>query len=211
MTDKLSLYNGALRKIKQRRLASLSEDTPARYYLDDEYDKTVQYCLETGHWNFATRSTRLEPSTDIESAWGYSYAFEKPEDYLRLSMISANDRFQPILDDFRDEADYWLTDTSLLYISYISNSTSYGLDLGRWPQTFVDAVEYELAYRFAPHLTTMGDPEARELERRRASSMTNAKSKDAQNGAVEYLPPGRLVQSRLGKYGSSRNWQRRES
>jgi hypothetical protein len=211
MTDKLSLYNGALRKIKQRRLASLTENAPARYYLDDEYDKTITFCLEQGHWNFATRATRLEASTDVEPDWGYSYAFEKPDDYVRLSMISANDRFQPILDDFRDEADYWLTDTNLLYITYVSDDTSYGLNLSRWPQTFVDAVEYELAYRIAPHLTTMGDPEARELERRRASSMTNAKSKDAQNGAVEYLPPGRLVQSRLGKYGSSRNWQRRES
>lgn len=211
MTDKLSLYNGALRKIKQRRLASLTEDRPDRYAMDEEYDKTIKYCLEMGHWNFATRSTRLEASTGVEPEWGYSYAFEKPEDYLRLSMISSNDRFQPILDDFRDETDYWLADCNLLFLTYISNDPSYGLDLSRWPQTFVDAVEYELAYRIAPHLTTMGDPEARELERRRDTTMTNAKSKDAQNGAVEYLPPGRLVQSRLGKYGSSRNWQRRES
>lgn len=211
MTDKLSLYNGALRKIKQRRLASLTEDRPDRYVLDEEYDKTIKYCLEMGHWNFATRATRLEASTDIESDWGYSNVFEKPDDYLRLTMISSNERFQPILDDFRDETDYWLADCNLLYITYISNHTSYGLDLARWPETFVDALEYELAYRIAPHITTLGDPEARELERRRATSMTNAKSKDAQNGAIEYLPPGRLVQSRLGKYGSSRNWQRRES
>ena len=45
MASKLSIYNGALRAIGERRLASLTEDRASRRELDDAYDDVVANCL----------------------------------------------------------------------------------------------------------------------------------------------------------------------
>ena len=81
MTSKLTLFNGALRLLGERRLASLTEDRPARRYLDDAWDDgLVDDALEQGFWNFATRTVQMTASTSVEPEFGYRYAFQKPDD-----------------------------------------------------------------------------------------------------------------------------------
>lgn len=208
MTNKLSLYNGALRILKHRKIA-LTDNVEARHLLDDEYDKVIAWCLEQGLWNFALRATALEADVEIEPEFGHSYAFEQPLDYVRLNAISSNGHFNPTLEHYVDEGGYWLASTNPIYVSYVSNGNDFGGDLSRWTATFVLAVEYELAYRIAPHLTSMGEDAARELERRRDKSMRDARSKDALNQPAQRPPPGRLVQSRIGSGSASgRPWWR---
>lgn len=209
MASQLSLYNSSLRIVKHRKLSTLTDDTEARYLLDDEYAKVVAWMLEQGLWNFALRTLALEASVDVEPEFGFSYAFEKPDDYVRLNAISGNATFYPTLDEFNDEGSYWVANCDPLYLSYISNHTDYGNDLGRWPSSFELAVEHELAYRIAPHLTAMGDNEYRDLERRRDRAVRDARSKDAMNQPVSRPPPGRLVQARgYGSGHGGRPWWR---
>ena len=57
MTDKLSIYNGALNILGERKLASETENREPRYQLDDIWDNDmVDRCLQMGQWNFAARS-----------------------------------------------------------------------------------------------------------------------------------------------------------
>jgi hypothetical protein len=208
-TTKLTLYNGSLGKIKHRKLATLTDNTKARYLLDDEYDKTIAWCLEQGLWNFALRTLAIEASVDVESEFGPTGAFERPEDYVRLNAISANGHFNPTYNDYIDEGEYWLASVNPLYVSYVSNDTSYGLNLAKWPATFVSAVEYELAFRVAPHLTAMSDNESTRLEVRRNAAMRDARAKDALNQPAQRPPPGRLVMSRVGGTGRGQSpWWR---
>jgi hypothetical protein len=203
MTDRLSLYNGGLKILKQRKLSALTDAVEARYVLDDEYDKVVAWALEQGLWNFALRTLAVEASVDVESEFGPTYAFERPEDYVRLNAISGNGHFDPTLNDYVDEGEYWLASVNPLYVSYVSNDTSYGMNLGRWPQTFVSTVEHELAYRAGPALTAMGAREYQDLERRRDKVLRDARSKDALNQPAQRPPSGRLVGAREG-FGTRR-------
>lgn len=211
MTDQLSLYNGALRIIKNRKLDSLTEDVEERYLLDDEYPKVLRYCLEQGLWNFALRTTLLEPDDTNEPVWGDNYAFLKPDDYIRLNAISADQYFSVTYDGYVDEGPYWIASVNPLYVSYVSDHELYGKDYGRWPATFELFVEYELAHRVAPHLTAMSDGDLKRLFDEKIFAMKDARSKDALNQPIQRPPPGRLVRARMGnRYSATdgRPWWR---
>lgn len=198
MPDQLSLYNGALRLIRSTRLESLTEDVEARYLLDEEYDKAIKYCLEQGLWNFALRTTMLEPDDTNEPEFGYLYAFLQPDDYVRLNAISGQEYFYQTLEDYVEEGPYFLASINPLYVSYISDGPLYGMDMGRWPATFELAVEYELADRIAPHLTAMSDRDLARLKDEKISAIKDARSKDAMDQPAKRPPAGRLVRARQG-------------
>lgn len=207
----LSIYNGALRIIRHRSLATVSDDTEARYLCDAEYAKVKAWALEQGLWNFALRASAIEYDSGNSPEFGYTYAFAKPDDFVRLNAIGANAYFYPPLEHYTDEGAFWLADVDLLYVSYVSDGASYGGDISTWTATFDLAVEYELAFRIAPHLTSMGEDSLKDLERKRDKAMRDARSKDALNQGAQRPPPGRLVQSRLGNRWSrndGRPWWR---
>jgi len=199
----LSIYNGTLAILKHRPLSTSTDDVEARHLLDNEYAKVKAWALESGLWNFALRSSVLDPDTGNTPQFGHSHAFEQPTDYVRLNAISADPMFYQTLEDYIDEAGYWIANVSVLYVSYVSDDASYGGDLSKWTTLFERAVEYELAFRLAPHLTAMGADQFQELERRRDKALRDARSKDALNQPAKRPPSGRLVQSRGGGRGTS--------
>jgi hypothetical protein len=205
MADQLSLYNGALRILKNRHLDSLTEDVEERYLLDLEYNKAIRYCLEQGLWNFALRATLLEPDDTNEPTWGDLYVFQKPEDYVRLNAIASDQYFSVTLGEYTDEGDYWVASINPLYVSYVSDDPAYGYNLGRWPATFELAVEYELAHRSAPHLTAMSDQDLVRLREEKIEAIRDARSKDALNQPAMRPPPGRLVRARQGSRYSAQD------
>lgn len=196
MTDQLSLYNGALIKLGQPRLNALTDEGKARRALDAEYAKTVKACLEAALWNFAMRFVQLETSPSVESNYGYPYVFDKPDDWLRTAGVTTDGYGKIPLLDYDDRASYIFADQSIIYLKYISNDADYGLDLGLWPQSFVDYVETSLAYAVCEEVTGSVDRKDR-LEKARLKAKSHASNMDAMNEAVtRYPPPGRLVLSR---------------
>jgi hypothetical protein len=207
--SQLSLYNGALRIIKNRRLSTITDDVEERYLLDDVYEEALGWCLEQGLWNFALRAVLLEASTDVVPEFGWVYAFEKPSDFVRLNAIGGNEYMDPTLEQYVDEGGYWLADVNPLYVSFISNNSSYGGDTSKWPRTYELFVQHELAWRVAPHLTAMPTEQLGQLQDLRDRAMKDARSKDALNQPAMRPPPGRLVQSRLGsRTYTGRPWWR---
>ena len=200
MATKLAVFNSALRLLKERKLDTLTDDELKRYELDAEYDAAIAYMLEMGLWNFAMRTLAIDEDVSVDPAFGYNYAFEKPSDWVRTAIISANPRMYPAMGpgEFIDEAGYWSANTTPIYVSYVSNGASYGLNLSAWPATFERAVEFELAYRIAPTITSMTDKDSERLELRKHRALKNAQSKDALNQAPSRRPPGRLTMSRRG-------------
>ena len=92
---KLDIYNGALLRLASRKLASLTEGRESRRVLDQYWgaqNKIVSYALERGDWNFALRARKLEADTAVEPQWGWTYAYEKPTDFRRLSALSGDER-----------------------------------------------------------------------------------------------------------------------
>jgi hypothetical protein len=200
MATRLGQYNEALRICGQRKLSTITDSVESRRLLDDVWDLATQYCLEAGMWNFGGLSVSIEASVNVEPEFGYSYAVAKPSDWLRTVAVSGNGNFDPPLGagEYVDEGEYWNCNVDPLYVRYISNSNDAGLDLSLWSAHFALAHAHELAWRIAPHLTSMSAAAMQELERRKVSSMRDAKSKDALNQAPERPPSGRLVRSRSG-------------
>lgn len=196
MTDQLSLYNGALIKLGQPRLAALTDEGKARRALDAEYAKTVKACLEAAFWNFAMRFVQLETSPSVGSNFGYQYVFDKPDDWLRTAGMTTDGFGRVPLLDYDDRTSFIFASQSIIYMRYVSNDEDYGLDLGLWPQNFVDYVETCLAFATCEEVTGSSDRKDK-LDKARDKAKYKASNTDAMNEAVtRYPPPGRLVQSR---------------
>ena len=89
--DQLGLYNQALYLLGERSLASLTENREPRRILDVVWRGAVKFCLEQGQWKFALRTSKLTYSTDVIPTFGYSRAFERPTDCVRLSKMCSDE------------------------------------------------------------------------------------------------------------------------
>jgi hypothetical protein len=198
-TSQLSLYNGALELCGEAEpLTSLSENRPARRYLDAAWDNdAIRTCLEQGQWNFAIRSIELPYTSDLEPAFGYTHVYLKPDDFVRTVGLSNNESFDPGLNRYLDEGDYWHADEESLFIRYVSDDPLYGFDYARWPKSFARFVEAYLASRIIMKLT--GDKERWAIvEQKLREFEADALAKDAIAEAVRFAPTGSWVRSRGG-------------
>jgi hypothetical protein len=191
MVDKLSIYNGALRELKETPLASLTENRPIRKTLDTAYDEAVRFCLESGIWTFAMRDASITQSGT--SSIGYDYVFTKPSDFLKLAGIWSDSSFKTDIDDQYDEyGDSWRADYTTIYIKYVSNHTSYGLDLDKWTGGFIAFVQKYLAFLIASTSTNSDGIKKQMFEL----------AEDAKNKALE-LDAWKKPVKRVGILGST--------
>jgi hypothetical protein len=207
--SKTTLYRGSILLLKQNAVdVTITDDNAFVNVLDLVYDRAIAFCLANGDWNFATRTVSIEASEDVSSGINdYSYAIPKPDDYAgRIVSLSGNQRFDPPLDDYHEDggfSGYIWCDVDPLYFRYVSNGVEFGLDLSNWHPAFERYVEHELAWRVAPHLTSMSASEKDEFRKERKRALQDAQAKDARNQGAQKLPQGRLVQAR--GYPSSRS------
>lgn len=198
-TDKLDVYNGALRRLGSRRLASLTEAREPRRVLDDIWNNgaLVNYALERGEWNFALRSVQGAYNTGISPGFGFRRAFDKPDDFRRLAALSADEYFRIPLTahQYTDEGGYWLSDQDTLYIRYVSSHDSYGYDSSRWTESFRYYLECCLAYEACERITNSG-AKLEKVEQQMRSYLSQAKSTDAMQEGVKFPPRGAWASSR---------------
>lgn len=196
MADKLAIYRGALRLLGPSELAALTDDRPERYKLDDAWDDAVAFLLMQGLWNFAIVSAKVTADSGAKPDFGWDYGFDKPEDWVRTAGISNEPTFRFGFEDFEDEAGKWYANVDTLYVRYVSNDESYGLNIAAWRQPFAKALEAYLAFECG--LPISGDRGNRNdlfslYERR----LKDAKTLDAFDESVKFSPPGRFVRSRF--------------
>lgn len=200
MTDKLSLYNGALAAIGDRKLKSLTEKREPRYALDDVWDRdALKTQLEAGLWNFATRTQKVEHDASISPAFGYTYAFEHPSDWVRTAALSTDEYLTQAEKNYDDQGGFWWCDTTPIYVAYISDDASYGADYSLWPTNFTRMVEHWLAKMVNPRLTHTQTKQA-DIEHQWKWWRSQAKGSDAMDDAIKELPTGSWVKSRSGRF-----------
>lgn len=195
----LDLYNGALRLMGERRLASLSENREPRRVLDDIWaDSAREYCLEQGQWNFAMRAVMITKSITTIPAFGYVNAFDKPNDFIRTCGVAEDEYFNVPLLRMVEEVGFWFADIDPIYVRYISNDNSYGLDLTRWPKTFARYFEAFLASEAVFTLTQSAEKQSY-IVRIMQQRLIDARSKDAMNDPTSFPPQGNWTASRSGR------------
>lgn len=209
MATKQQLYRSAVLLLKQNATGlATTDDTDLVNTLNVVYDEAIRFALAEGDWNFATRTVSIEASEDVVSGIDdYAYAIPKPDDYAgRIVAISANQRFDPPLDDYHEDggfSGYIWCDADPVYLRYISNGNEYGLNLSDWLPAFERYFEYELAWRAAPKLN-MSAAEKEEFRKERRRALHDAQAKDARNQGAKPLPQGRLAQARAWPSSRSR-------
>jgi len=209
MATKLGLFNGALLMLGERSLATLTENREPRRLLDIVWDGGgVRTCLEAGIWNFAVRAARIEYDPSAEPGFGFDRAFTKETDWVRTSIVSADEYFNPMKAyQFADETDYWYSNIETLYVKYVSDGGDYGNNLAIWPESFARYVEAYMAVRIGNKLTrsgTMVQTLKDDLKRLRDSAL----SKDAMNEGTQFAPEGSWNRARRG-YGRRDRGSRR--
>lgn len=201
MTDKLSLYNGALLDCAEREIASLAENCESRRLLDRAWDAgAVDYCLGAGQWSWSTRTISMTPSTIVTPPFGFRLAYDTPTDHVRTIALCTDAYLQQPLLAYIPEQDYFFTDVDPVYMSYVSNDVNYGGDLSRWPADFVQYVHAYLASRIIKKLTQSAE-DRKAVFALLKMRLADAKSSDAMEKPTKFLPTGSFVRARLGRSG----------
>jgi len=199
VATKLGLYNQALTEfLDERRLVSLTENREARRVMDDVWDGgTVRACLSAGFWNFAIRTAMIDASPSVEPDFGYQYAFDKPTDWVRSVALASDESFSNPLLEFNDEAGYWFCNLETIYVRWVSDDASYGMNLGDWPTNFEKYVAASMALAACGRITgSRSDKEAIAGEVKRL--LSTAKTTDAMDEGTKFSPAGFWVRSRSG-------------
>lgn len=206
MTTQLDIYNAALGFLGERSLATLSDSTESRRTLDTYWTQVRDYCLGQGHWKFAKRRVKIDPSITEIPTFGYRRAFDKPTDFIRLSELASDEYFNSPLSQFDERGAFWYADIESIYVGYVSKDASFGYNIDLWPETFTFYLELQLAVltaaRLAPELKreTIEENAGMGLD----GAKKNALSKDAVQGPTQFLPPGRWSSARRNR-SSPRN------
>ena len=207
---RLQIYNMTFRALGERSIASLSVNEESRRVMDEfwtEGDGAVRAFLEHGLWNFAMRSSMIDSTPSVEPAFGFTAAFDKPTDFVRLDMISADERFGLPLNDYELEGDYFYADADPVYMRYVSDDASYGGDYAKWTDAFARWAATWSAIQVAPLLKSQADMER--LEKREKKLLNEAKSVDASEEPTRFRPVGNWVRSRWGRGTSDRGKRNR--
>lgn len=195
MATELEVKNLALLELGEALLSSLSENREPRRVLDANWTTSTQTCLEAAAWNFATRAVRIDSDPDIDFSFGYTYGFPHPDDWLRTVAISADENFSCALTDYADENGIWKTHVDPIYVKYVSNGASYGMDLATWPANFAKYVAAQLAADSAPRIRESKQETMVKLARMRFSK---AVAVDAVGQPPQRVPSGSFVRARAG-------------
>lgn len=200
MTTQLFIYNEALGHLGERLLASLSEPREPRRVLDSYWNDVLGYALAQGLWRFARRTVQIDASTTIVPLFGFNFAFQYPTDWIRTQIVSTSPSLDPPLMQYRDEGNFIYENATPLYLSYISNDPQYGLNIGAWPENFVDYVALRLARQACIRITDDKDLK-RDLIKDENTARRNAKASDAMNDPPGMPPVPYWARARRGAFG----------
>lgn len=203
--DRLSVYNQVLTLLGERNIASLTENREPRRVLDTAWPGAIKYCLEQGQWKFALRTSKLTYSPDIDPAFGYQRAFERPTDCVRLSKVCCDEYLNIPLLQYGEEAGWWFSDLDDIYVSYVSDSNDFGSDYANWPETFGKYFALYLADEVGLRIT-QSERMLAKIAKDLKAAKKDALSKDAMQSPTQFLPQGSWVSSRYGERRS--NWDR---
>jgi hypothetical protein len=199
--SKYSLYNGALRRCGERKLETVTDEVPARYYLDAIWDEDpIQLMLELYFWKFARRVMEWNYNASYAPAFGRRYVFDQPDDYVRMVQISADENFSAPLRAYEVSNGFWHIDFETIYICYVSNDQNYGYDYSKWPKLFEQLVASYMAKELSIAINKSAT-DITELKAAHAAYLKQAKNLDAMEDPTRFPPGGSWVRSRRGGGG----------
>ncbi len=156
MASQIDIANRALTKLGAARIISLGDDVKSARSVSSMWDIVRDSELRSRNWSFAIKREALAAAVSVP-AYGYSFKFPVPSDFLRL--IQAGQYLPPVsLTDYRtvDESPWRIegrfilsNEPGPLYIRYLASIT----DTSQWDSSFAEAFACRLASELAEDLT----------------------------------------------------------
>ena len=197
------MYCGALRETSSRAIATLADRSEGRFLLDEIYGDGgvttggLKYCLEQGLWTFAIRSVAVDPDPDFTPSFGVSNRFALPDDFVQTAGVWSDDRFSDPVTDYSEEGGFWYSDLARLYVKYVSNSPSYGLNLTKFPESYKLYVERYFASRIIGKLTK-SEKREEDMIRKTEMAASAARTNSAMEQPTKIPARGRWASARMG-------------
>jgi len=141
MLSKTKIWNMALSRLHQPNLVSPDDATPAAVACATHYDQCLDAVLRLTGWNCAKTRAVLARLTETP-AFGWSYAYQLPADYIQLLALDA-----PTV-RFVIEGDRLLCNASSCRIVYIRRLT----DPARFSPGLTECLVLMLAAKLSPQL-----------------------------------------------------------
>lgn len=145
-TDDVAVCNLALDHLKQVSIANIEDpETEVEDLMSRQFPQARRATLRMHPWNFASKRIALTPSTGAEPVVGYTRAFKKPVDFIRLLHRLDSDG-QALRTEYDLEGDYLLMDgdaNETIYIKYTFDQS----DMGKWDPLAIDLLAVNLALR----------------------------------------------------------------
>lgn len=195
MTDQLSIYNGALRVLRERPLVSLTDASKALRVLNTDYAKCLAWCAEQDQWRFAMDVTALSvASLDDPAPVGWTYAYDLPPDFARMYATSPDGNFVDPYNQWEIRRGILYCELPKIYVKYISKDR--GTDLTLFSATYQEFVETALAARNGGQITSNAELVKDIRDRDLKKALHKAKAVDAMNNPNAARRPGSWTRSR---------------
>lgn len=199
MADKLQVWNQALVHLGKASITSLTDDVESVNVFGNAWTGVVEEAFNSGDWNFAKASAQLSESSTGTAATGWTYVFDYPSDYIRTLAVSPYAGFEAPFYDYVDEGGFLSSNTTPIYLRYISDTKTADAKVDTWPTMFWRYAALLLAYETCEKLTSGATKQA-DLEKRLAKALRQAKSIDARNENNKVTGRGSWMRARQG-YG----------
>jgi hypothetical protein len=154
MSDKLTLYNEALRLVGDLRLVTLTDDVEARYALDDAWNRSVLFVASQANWPHAYASAQASLLPDTSSP-GYTKSYTiNNANWLRTVMVSLDEHFAVGAHYHQALGKLFLNTSAVnIFVRYIDKTYLGDAHIATWSEMFCSAVSHRLAFEVCERLT----------------------------------------------------------
>lgn len=147
MASRLQIAKKGLQKIGAATITAFDENSNNAEKVREVYDVLRRSELSANYWTFAIARVKL-PADSTVPAFGRSYRFAKPGDYLRKAPDDPS--YQSSFSDILVEGQYLLTDCAgPLELRYVQDIQ----DAEKFDPLFADALSMRIAMELAEPLT----------------------------------------------------------
>lgn len=172
MASVVGICNRALQKLGAKRITAIDQDSVNARACNTCYEPIRDAELEDHDWNFAVEIASLAADS-TEPAWGKSYRYALPSDFIRLCEDYEEDNVNT--KDWVIQGRYIYTDESApLYIRYIKRVT----DPNEMTPLFREAVSSKMALELCEELS-QSNVKKEALERGYTDVIRRAKKSNA--------------------------------
>ncbi|MEM5429397.1 hypothetical protein [Cupriavidus oxalaticus] len=187
MTTAVTICSNALLELGGDPINSLTEGTKMARLCANLYPSTRDDVLRAHYWKCATKRLVLSP-LQAAPAWGWSYQFKLPGDWIRTIQIGENG----CPDEFEQEGLNLLMGVQTCKIKYVFRNE----DEASWTRNLIRQMEIEMAARLAYAVTkstTVRDSKLQEA----LMHLKMARAVDGQDNPPEEFDAGSLLESRF--------------